>query len=370
LITQPEVPSNPKTQWRATWLDDLRGWHFALILLLLVALSYPLVSLGVDTFFYRDYGVLAYPTVHYYRESFWRFELPLWNPLSHCGVPFLAQWGTMVLYPLSLIHLVLPLPWSVAVFSLGHLWLAGMGMFLLTARWTDDRFAAAVAGVAYAFGGLMFSSLMWPNWVAALGWLPWIVFAGEQAGKRGGLWLVHASVLGAFQMLTGVPEVVLITWLIVAVLWGAVLIRRSRELIRFCSRGTIVVLLVGLLTAAQLLPFLDLLGHSQRHGGFSDLRWAMPGWGWANLVVPLFHCFVTPQSTFVQHGQQFFTSYYPGLLVFLLGAVSCRRILNPAPIESHSRSSRSARSWPSVRMDTSTRGSGTSYPEWDLDVIR
>ena len=126
--------------------------RFLILLALLITASYPMVLLGLETFYYRDYGVLAYPTIFYHRESFWRAEVPLWNPLSHCGVPFLAQWGTMVLYPLSLIYCVLPLPWSLGVFCLGHLWFGGAGMYFLASRWTGHRFGAAVGGVAYAFG--------------------------------------------------------------------------------------------------------------------------------------------------------------------------------------------------------------------------
>jgi hypothetical protein len=297
-----------------------------ILLALLVAASYPLVLLGLETFYYRDYGVLAYPTTYHHRESFWRGEVPLWNPLSHCGVPFLAQWGTMVLYPLSLIYTVLPLPWSLGVFCLGHLWLGGTGMFLLASRWIGHRFGAALGGLAYAFGGLTLSSLMWPNWTAALGWLPWVVFCGEQAGNRGGRWLVHACVIGTLQMLTGVPEVVLLTWFIVALLWALKAVQAPHELIRLFARGGLIIAMVSALSAAQLLPFLDLVGLSQRQTGFSDIRWSMPGWGWANLVVPLFHCFETPQGTFSQHEQAFFTSYYPGLFALALGITGCWRL--------------------------------------------
>ena len=81
----------------------------ALLALMLFAL-FPRVILGLDSFVYRDYGVLAYPVIQHARDSFWRGELPLWNPLSNCGAPFLAQWGTMTLYPFSIVYLLFPLP--------------------------------------------------------------------------------------------------------------------------------------------------------------------------------------------------------------------------------------------------------------------
>ena len=73
------------------WLTPRR---FAGLLALLVLASWPQVWLGWQTFEYRDFGIFSYPIAHYFRESFWRGEVPLWNPLSNCGAPFLAQWNS------------------------------------------------------------------------------------------------------------------------------------------------------------------------------------------------------------------------------------------------------------------------------------
>ncbi|HXG46201.1 MAG TPA: hypothetical protein VNO52_01135, partial [Methylomirabilota bacterium] len=158
------------------WFSPLR---FGLILVALLFAVFPRVLLGLDSFCYRDYGVLGYPFVFYHREAFWRGEVPLWNPLSNCGAPFLAQWGTMTLYPFSLIYLLLPLPASLTWFCFGHLALGGMGMYCLARRWLGDGFAASVAGTAYVFSGVAFSSLIWPNYQVALGWMPWVVLTVE-----------------------------------------------------------------------------------------------------------------------------------------------------------------------------------------------
>src|SRR5258706_3019363 len=89
--------------------------RFAALLGALVCLTYPDVVLGWGTFFHRDYAVFGYPLAAYHRDSFWRGEVPLWNPFNDCGLPFLAQWNTMTLYPLSLFYLLLPLSWSLGV---------------------------------------------------------------------------------------------------------------------------------------------------------------------------------------------------------------------------------------------------------------
>src|SRR5712691_9904621 len=98
---QAKMDSEPLKRAAGPQTDWLTPGRFAALLALLILAAFPKVALGLHSFVYRDYGVLGYPFIHYARESFWRGELPLWNPLSNCGAPFLGQWGTMTLYPFS-----------------------------------------------------------------------------------------------------------------------------------------------------------------------------------------------------------------------------------------------------------------------------
>ena len=73
------------------------------------------------------------------------------------------------------------------------------------------------------------------------------------------------------------------------------------------------------LSAAQLLPFLDLLGHSDRSSALGANFWTIPPSGWANLLVPLFHCYRSPAGVYFQPGQDWTSSYYPGVGILALG---------------------------------------------------
>ncbi|MBN2506574.1 MAG: hypothetical protein JXQ71_07760 [Verrucomicrobia bacterium] len=304
--------------------------RLGLVLLVILAVAFPGVILGTRVLVYRDAGVLAYPFAWFQQASFWRGELPLWNPLSHCGVPFLAQWGTN-LYPLALIYLLGPLPWSLGYFNLAHLVLAGLGMHWLARQWVGSRFAATVAGVAYVVSGVMFSCHIWPNYVAALGWMPWVVGGVQRGWREGGRWLVFGAGLGGLQMLCGVPELILFTWVVLGVLWLGDLRTPGPARAGMAARFPGMVLLVAGLAAVQLLPFVDLLWHSQRDTGFGTSKWAMPLWGWGNLLVPLLHYAQTPQGPWFQTGQEFLTSYYLGAGVLVLAVwavcrVRCRQV--------------------------------------------
>ena len=287
--------------------------RYAIILGVLIFAAYPDVVSGVRTFFFQDFGLFGYPLASYHRQSFWQAEIPLWNPLSNCGLPFLAQWNTLVLYPGSLFYLLFPLSWSLGVFCLLHQFWAGLGMYFLAWRWTANRFAAAVAGVVFAFNGLTTNCLMWPNNIAALGWMPWVVLAVEGACVRGGARpLLRAALFGACQMLAGAPEIFLLTWLLLSAIllirWIGCVPPRWNAPVRFAS----VVVLIALLSMVQWLPFSDLLAHSHRDENFANTNWSMPPWGWANFLVPAFRCFPR-QGILFQDDQYWTSSYYFGI---------------------------------------------------------
>ncbi len=287
--------------------------RFGALLALLVFATFPQVILGLESFVARDFGFFAYPLAHFQQECFWRGELPFWNPYNNCGVPFLAQWNTMPLYPPSLLYLTLPLEWSLSFFSLAHLWWAGLGMYFLARRWTSNDFAAAFAGVVFAFNGFTLNLLMWPSHIATFSWLPWVVLAAELAWRNGAKSIFLAGIIGALQMLAGGPETILLTWLIVAALWLQQFFKNETPRTALLWRLPAIIALVVALSTAQLLPFLDLVAHAQRETGYTDLRWSLPGFGLANFLVPMAFGSTTNAGIFFQHGQYWTSSYYLGL---------------------------------------------------------
>jgi hypothetical protein len=329
-----------------SWITARR---FAAFLAVLVLVSWPGIFLGSQMFVFRDFGFFSAPIAWHLRESFWRMDFPLWNPLNNCGLPFLAEWNTQVLYPPALFYVLLPFPWSFGVFCLLHLFLGGLGMFFLVRNWTQSSFGAALAGVVYAFCGLMMGSLLWPSIIVALGWMPWVVWLTRRAWHEGGKTLVPAAIVGAFQMLSGGVEIVLLTWCLLGAIamLDFVSCRRGRHgsmndsarstggdggarrpyqisagqiALRFC----VVVFLVAGLSAAQLLPFYDLLRHSERAGNYFAADSPMPPTGWVNFLVPLFRDEFA-QGIFFQNGQYWILSYYTGVITVALAALALWR---------------------------------------------
>jgi hypothetical protein len=312
-----------------TTAEGVEQWftpaRFGLLTACLIAACFPGVIAGRDTFFFRDFAIFSYPLAAYHKECFWQGTIPLWNPYNDCGLPFLAQWNTMVLYPLSLIYLLFPLSWSLPIFCLFHWWLGGYGMYRLARSWTGSNNAATLAGLAFLFNGVLLSCLKWPNNIAALGWMPWVVLTAERAFSGNARALGIAALVGAIQMLAGAPEIILLTWALVAALWLISLFGQWRKLL---LRFPLLVLLVAGLSAAQLLPFLDLLQHSQRDGAFRGSQWPIPPWGLANFILPLFYMFPSYHDVHAQPGQYWISTYYVAIGVLLLAIVGLIKVRN------------------------------------------
>jgi hypothetical protein len=287
-------------------------------------MTWPGIFLGLEMFAFRDFGFFALPIAWHLRESFWHAEWPLWNPLNNCGQPFLAEWNTQALYPPALFYLLLPFPWSLGVFCLLHLFLGGLGMFFLARHWTQNSFAAAVAGIVFSFGALTLSSLLWPATIAGLGWMPWVVWLTQRAWNEGGRTLVIAVIAGALQMLSGGVETVLMAWILIGALALSEFISGNSSRVKRCFRLTLIVLLISGLSAAQLLPFFDFLKSSERQGNYFAADSPMPSTGWVNFFVPLFR-YETTQGIFFQHGQYWILSYYTGVITIVLAALAIWR---------------------------------------------
>src|SRR5437899_8228950 len=97
----PTTADLPAHESLAAWqpqnapVRDLSAWltapRFALLLLVLIIAFFPEIVFGAKTFVFRDYALFGYPLAHYNREAFWLGEVPLWNPLNNCGIPYVAR---------------------------------------------------------------------------------------------------------------------------------------------------------------------------------------------------------------------------------------------------------------------------------------
>ena len=132
-------------------------------------------------------------------------SLPLWTPTVFSGYPLLSMSQLALAYPLTWGYAILPGGYAEEVFVLAPFLLAPAFTYAYARQIGRSRLAALLAGLAFAYGGVMVSPLttggMQTN---ALMWLPLVLVAAERARKRRFVpCLVGASAAYSMSVLTG-----------------------------------------------------------------------------------------------------------------------------------------------------------------------
>lgn len=218
----------------------------------------------------HDLTMQVIPWTHQVRESWRRFEVPLWNDSAGSGYPLLANGQSTPLSPFHL--LTLPL-------SLNHAQTAEAAMRLLVAlvltflfcRTRYSLFASVVASVVYAFSTWMTTWLQFPI-ASASAFLPGVLLAIEKlidgvTRRR----FVIATLMFAATVLSGHPETVFHVGLIAAPfgLWVALIEKRVFKPLLSVAAASGVAALIA---SPFLVPFAEAVLRSQRFAEVSAPR--------------------------------------------------------------------------------------------------
>ena len=245
--------------------------------------------LFLETFFFRDLHLFFYFQRLKVAESLASGHLPLWDSTLHGGQPLLANLNNTALYPGNLLFLVLP---PLTAFNLEivlHLALAGVATYVLARALDLKPPAALVAAIVYEFSGPTLSLVNLLNRLTAAPWTPlmflfWHLLLVERRSR----WFAAAACAGGLQILAGFPELTVFTFVLLAV-WSI-----PAEASEIPNRKR-VALLAGLalttagLAAAQILPTLELLKHTERGHGLgaaSAFAWSVDPRRLPELVLP------------------------------------------------------------------------------------
>src|SRR6266851_2267895 len=239
---------------------------------------YPLVFLGralVD----HDAFVYFYPQRAFLAYSLLSGQIPLWDPYLFLGAPFLANPQTAVLYPPSWLFLLGPVQAVYTAQLVLHAFLAAVFTYFLARQaFAVLPLAAAVGSLAYAFGGFAVGQGGHLNQISAAAWLPAVLLAYDRfATTRRLYWLGLGALALALQLLAGHPQETYMSLIILGI-FGVVRApwRNPRHLAWCAVGGAFMCVLGASLSAAQLLPTLELAPLSIRGDGV-DWRDAVAG---------------------------------------------------------------------------------------------
>lgn len=221
---------------------------------------------------FRDQGDFFYPLKLYTADRLRSGEVPLWNPLSGAGEPWLANAQAGVFYPPSLLFL-LPQP-AIAgiVFLLVHFAIGAWGMRRFLAAEAVSESGALFGSAVFVASGFAASLSAFWNHFGAWAWLPAIAAIARSGIKtRGGL--LALALLAGLQAMAGSPEISGVTAAIALVL--ALLPRRDPERSWLHSPRQSFLragggLLLGLALAAWVIvPMGELALNSDRRGALT-----------------------------------------------------------------------------------------------------
>ena len=116
-----------------------------------------------------------YPWKRFLSEAIRTRQLPLWDPYTFAGHPFLANGQHSALYPLNVIFYTLPLRRAYGVFTWVQLGLAGAFAYLFARVLGVRRLGGLISGITYQFSGFMVVSVVHPMIIAGASWLPLIL---------------------------------------------------------------------------------------------------------------------------------------------------------------------------------------------------
>jgi len=323
----------------AGWTKTLTARHATLVaglgyLLLVVALFRELVFEG-RVLFERDIHLFWYTQV----ESFVRIVTtpawPLWDPYTSFGQPLLADPQAAIFYPPTWLNLLMR-PWVYCtLFVLCHLVFSGVGAFRLTRRLGIGNLGAFTAGALWITSGPLLSLVNNLPHFAGATWLPWVLLATQWAADRAS-WATAATwgAVLAGQILAGSADMC-----VLGLLGSAILLARNayprfmREICRRIGAALVAVCVAAGLTAALLLPLLDIVSRSARRALPEAMRtgWSLHPARLLELALPIpwQYLAVNPGlATQVFEGRDpFLHSVYLGLptLALLLSATTTRQ---------------------------------------------
>ena len=236
-----------------------------------------------------------HPVWSYVAHWLRRGVIPLWHTGMMAGDPIVAEGQYGLFNPLNWpLFLLSPVPaWAVSLRGMATLWLAGLGMYGYLRHspvWKLREMAALVGALAYMFADPFVAHLGHPQFNDAMAWLPWSLWALDNALRRKRAIPLAALALACLA-LSGHGQATLYSVLTIAAyaLWQALAGGLNRAPRRI-GRLALVGLLAVALTMPAMLPGFERLPYTERANipptpGEYEFH---PGM-WRDFITPLFH---------------------------------------------------------------------------------
>ncbi|MCJ7616740.1 MAG: YfhO family protein [Desulfobacterales bacterium] len=222
----------------------------------------------------RDLSVYFLPPRACWVDMIKGFQFPFWNPYFYCGQPFFAALQPGILYPLNIFFILLPFDLAFNLIIVLHYFLAGIFTYFFIKTVNGSNIGALIGAIIFMLSGYLLSVHNLLTHLLSVVWLPLILLCYQNYLIKGSLRpLVFTSVCLAMMFLGGGVEILYATFVVIVILlffpdpFGVGITPPPLKK-RVFSFGLVLILFL-LLSAVQLLPFLELLFKSIRADGLS-----------------------------------------------------------------------------------------------------
>ncbi|MEA2237695.1 MAG: hypothetical protein QOC81_2419 [Thermoanaerobaculia bacterium] len=227
---------------------------------------------GVSNSEMNDLTMQIVPWAHQAREAWRSLHFPIWNSLSGCGYPLLANGQSSAMSPLRLLALPLPLGYAMTSEAAMKLLVALTFMYLFCRR-RYDELPSAIGAIAFAFCTFVSTWLHFPIVTVAV-WLPAAFLALELLIERRTYpRFVFAVAVWATMLYGGHPETVTHVTFFggLFALWIAFVERPVswRDAVRTLALAAAAIFVAALLAAPFIATFAETVKKSRR---FQELQ--------------------------------------------------------------------------------------------------
>ena len=99
-------------------------------------------------FTFQDAGHYYYPLLQRVQQEWDAGRWPLWAPEASAGTPLLGNPTAAVLYPGKVVFFLLPYPWAMRVYVIGHVALAYGAMWAMLRGWQVSPTGSTLGALA------------------------------------------------------------------------------------------------------------------------------------------------------------------------------------------------------------------------------
>ena len=231
--------------------------------------TWRIVFLGWQPFL-GDIPAQFLPWKAFAREALADGRIPLWNPYTYGGCPFLANLQSAVFYPIDLLLYCFPIQYHFGSSLVLHMVLSLWLMILLGTSCGLSRWASCVAAVAYGLNGFVMIHIPFGNHLTytAIAWAPgllWAALRATQAPKLRATDCAAFALLMTLQLLCGHPQMAFYAFFFTAVfIMAAGSALGWRHSLRGLPAFGIGGLVAAGLCAFQIIPTLEYIPLSGR----------------------------------------------------------------------------------------------------------